>query len=99
MSARALVPALAGLLFLSGVSAIVYQVLWLRVLSLTFGVTVYAASTVLAAFMAGLALGSFAAGRVADRARHPLRVFGAVEILIGACALLTPWAPAGCLEV
>ena len=92
MSARALVPALAGLLFLSGVSAIVYQVLWLRVLSLTFGVTVYAASTVLAAFMAGLALGSFAAGRVADRARHPLRVFGAVEILIGACALLTPWA-------
>jgi len=92
MRGRALVPALAGLLFFSGVSAIVYQVLWLRVLSLTFGVTVYAASTVLAAFMAGLAAGSFLAGRVADRTPHPLRVFGAVEILIGLCAILSPWA-------
>lgn len=36
-------------------SRAVYQVLWLRLLSLTFGVTIYAASTVLAAFMAGLA--------------------------------------------
>ena len=92
MTARVLVPALAGLLFFSGVSAIVYQVLWLRVLSLTFGVTVYAASTVLAAFMAGLAAGSFLAGRIADRARHPLRLFGTVEILIGLCAIVSPWA-------
>ena len=43
-----LLPTLAGLLLFSGVCALVYQVLWLRLLSLTFGVTTYAASTVLA---------------------------------------------------
>ena len=90
-----MLPALAGLLFLSGISALVYQVLWLRLLSLTFGVTIYAASTVLAAFMAGLAVGSFGAGRLADRTRHPLRLFGIVEILIGLIALVTPAALAG----
>ncbi len=50
-----LLPVLTGLLLLSGLSALTYQVLWLRLLSLTFGVTVYAASTVLMSFMAGLA--------------------------------------------
>jgi spermidine synthase len=83
---------LAALLFLSGASALVYQVLWLRMLSLTFGVTVHAASAVLAAFMAGLAIGGVAAGRAADRTRYPLRLFGVVEVLIGLCALVTPVA-------
>jgi spermidine synthase len=90
-----LLPTLAGLLLFSGVCALVYQVLWLRLLSLTFGVTTYAASTVLASFMGGLALGSFVAGRVADRVRRPLFLFGIVELLIGACALATPAALAG----
>ena len=53
---------LAVLFFLSGASALVYQLLWLRLLGLVFGVTVHAASTVWAAFMAGLALGSILAG-------------------------------------
>jgi spermidine synthase len=47
-----------ALFFVSGIAGLIYQVLWLRRLSLVFGVTVYAASTVLAAFMAGLAIGS-----------------------------------------
>jgi spermidine synthase len=85
-----LLPLLACLLFLSGISALVYQVLWLRLLSLTFGVTTHAASTVLASFMGGLALGSFIAGRLADRSTRPLRLFGLVELMIGACALATP---------
>lgn len=68
-----------------------YQVLWLRMLALVFGVTAYAASTVLASVMAGLALGSLAAGLVADRVRSPLCWFGTVEIGIAATALLTPW--------
>ena len=50
------------LFFLSGASALVYQVLWMRLLALVFGVTVHAASTVLAAFMAGLAFGSASPG-------------------------------------
>jgi uncharacterized membrane protein YhhN len=86
-----LLPVLVGLLFLSGTSALVYQVLWLRLLSLTFGVTVYAASTVLMSFMAGLAAGSAIAGRIADRTRYPLRLFGVVELLIGLCAFRPSW--------
>jgi spermidine synthase len=80
----------AALFFLSGVSGLIYQALWLRLLALVFGVTIYAASTVLASFMAGLALGSFAAGRLADRVRNPLLWFGIVEGLVGLSALATP---------
>jgi spermidine synthase len=84
--------ALAALFFCSGATALIYQVLWLRLLGLVFGVTVYAASTVWASFMAGLALGSVAAGVVADRVRHPLRWFAGAEVLIGVTALATPAA-------
>jgi spermidine synthase len=85
-----LLPLLSLLFFLSGACALIYQVMWLRLLALVFGVTVYAASTVLASFMGGLAIGSYAAGRVAGRLRHPLRTFGFVEIGIGLSALATP---------
>src|SRR5919106_5303676 len=83
---------IALLFFCSGASALIYQVLWLRKLGLVFGVTVYAASTVWASFMGGLALGSFLAGRMADRVRRPLLWFGAAEALIAISALLTPVA-------
>jgi spermidine synthase len=83
--------ALTALFFLSGASALIYQVLWLRLLGLVFGVTVYAASTVWASFMAGLAAGSLAAGRLADRVSHPLRWFAATELAIGLSAASTPW--------
>lgn len=47
------------LFFASGISGLMYQVVWLRMLSRLLGVTIYATSTVMAAFMGGLALGSF----------------------------------------
>jgi spermidine synthase len=87
-----LLAALCLLFFFSGACALVYQVLWLRTLGWVFGVTVYAASAVWAMFMAGLALGSGAAGIVADRVRNPLRWFGLTEVLIGVTAFLTPTA-------
>ncbi len=83
---------LSILFFFSGACALVYQVLWLRMFGWVFGVTVYAASAVWATFMAGLAVGSFGAGRLADRVKNPLRWFGAAELLIGATALATPTA-------
>ena len=82
--------ALVVLFFGSGVSALIYQVLWVRVLGWVFGVTVFAASTVWACFMAGLAIGSLVAGRAADRTRNPIRWFGLTEVLIGLTALSTP---------
>jgi spermidine synthase len=78
------------LFFFSGACGLIYQVLWLRLLSLVFGVTVYAATTVLAAFMSGLALGSVLAAPLLRRVRRPLTVFGLAEMLIGASALATP---------
>ncbi len=83
---------LAALFFISGISGLIYQSLWLRLLSLVFGVTIHAASTVLASFMGGLALGTVLAGRLTRRVRHPLAWFGAVEIAIGITALSTPLA-------
>ena len=80
----------ALLFFASGLSGLVYQELWLRLLGLVFGVTVYAASAVLAGFMGGLALGSAIGGRWADRTRRPLLLYGAAEVLVGLSALATP---------
>jgi spermidine synthase len=83
---------IALLFFASGLAGLVYQELWLRLLGLVFGVTVYAASTVLAGFMGGLALGSALGGRFADRVRRPLFVYGVAEVLVGLSALATPVA-------
>src|SRR4029453_9602744 len=86
---RGLFPTLLLLFFATGACGLVYQQLWVRLLSLVFGVTVYAVSTVLASFFAGLALGSFFAGRLVDRARRPLQWYGVAEILVGLAALGT----------
>lgn len=82
--------AIFALFYLSGIAGLIYQVLWLRRLSVIFGVTVYAASTVLAAFMAGLAIGAGLSGRVMRGGISPLKAFGIAEILIGLTGLLSP---------
>lgn len=82
--------AVFALFYFSGVAGLIYQMLWLRRLSLVFGVTVYAASTVLAAFMAGLAAGSVLSGYVLRRGLSPLRAFAIAEVLIGVTGLLSP---------
>ncbi len=79
-----------ALFYVSGIAGLIYQVLWLRRLSLIFGVTVYAASTVLAAYMAGLATGSALSSRVLRRGILPLTAFGVAEILVGVTGLISP---------
>ena len=79
------------LFFCSGVSGLIYQVLWVRHFGLVFGNTIYSSSIVLAIFMLGLGLGSYAAGSWADRryAIAPeslLRSYGYAELLIAATA-------------
>lgn len=56
------------LFFLSGFSALIYEVVWARQLGLIFGNTTYAISTILTVFFSGLALGSYVVGRMADHA-------------------------------
>src|ERR1700750_1902426 len=82
---------LIGLCFiLSGATGLIYEVLWARMLGLVFGATTLAVSTVLAAFMGGLALGSALAGKLAPKIRKPLSTYGVMEIGIAVYALLIP---------
>lgn len=76
---------------LSGACGLIYEVVWTRHLSLTFGISVFATSAVLAAFMAGLGLGSYLVGRWIDRSHNPIRVYALLEAGIGLYALIVPW--------
>src|SRR5687768_17464615 len=81
-----------GLCFiLSGATGLIYEVLWARMLGLVFGATTLAVSTVLAAFMGGLALGSALTARLASRIKKPLSTYGWIEIAIAIYALLVPF--------
>ncbi len=85
-------PALVIVFILSGASGLVYQIAWVRLLALTFGITIYAVSTVVAAFMGGLALGSFLGGRLADRVSRPILFYAAAEAVVAVMGLLSPRA-------
>ena len=77
---------LYALFFLSGVSALIYELVWQRLLNLVFGVSTLSVSAVLAAFMGGLALGGLLFGRLADRTGRPLRTYAWLEAGIGVAA-------------
>src|SRR5215212_6927630 len=76
--------------FLSGASGLILEMLWTRMLTLVFGSTTLAVSTVLTAFMGGLGLGSFLAGKLADRLKTPVYAYAAAEAAVGVYALLVP---------
>lgn len=81
-----------ALFAVSGAAALIYEVVWTRLLTLQMGHGIAAASTVLAAFMGGLALGSAIAGRIGGRLDpvRALRVYSALELVIAALALILP---------
>ena len=76
------------LFFLSGVSALVLEVLWLRELGLLLGNTAYAASLTLSVFFLGLAIGGRAWGRRSTQFSHPLRAYALLEVGVAGSALL-----------
>jgi len=88
-------PLILLFLLLSGSCGLVYEILWMKMLTLTMGNTVFSITTVLTAFMGGLALGSFLAGRFTDKIKNPLRAYGLLEGGIGVYALLLPLLIAG----
>ena len=70
------------LFLFSGIASLIYQIVWVRMLTLVFGHTIYSVSVVLSAFMAGLGLGSYLWGRTIDKTGKPLLIYGKIEILI-----------------
>ncbi len=82
-----------ALFAVSGAAALIYEVVWTRLLTLQMGHGVAAASTVLAAFMGGLAIGAAVAGRFGGRLtpRHALTTYASLELAIAGLALLLPF--------
>ena len=77
--------------FLSGFAALLYQVVWQRLLVIFSGADVYSVTVIVAAFMGGLGIGSLAGGYLADRvgSRGSLYAFAAAELLIGVFGLIS----------
>jgi spermidine synthase len=93
LASRAISGVVVLLFFTSGLASLVLETVWVRMMVLVFGSTTFALSTVLTAFMGGLALGAFVAGRRAGRLTHPNRAllaYGLLELGVGAYALLLP---------
>ena len=84
--------ALLGLFVGSGCSALIYEIVWLQQLGLVLGATSVSLAILLTSFMGGMCLGSLALPRVVSAARHPLRVYAVLELLIGVCGLAILWA-------
>jgi spermidine synthase len=81
--------AIYSVFFCSGAAALIYEVVWVRSLSLIFGGSHLAVTTVLSVFMGGLALGSYLIGKRIDRYGKLLRLYGALELGIAASAVLS----------
>jgi spermidine synthase len=75
---------------LSGASGLIFETICTRLLTFTFGNTAHAVSTVVSAFLGGLALGAFLIGRWADTRSAPLLLYGKLELLAGIYYLLIP---------
>ena len=74
--------------FLSGAAALIYQVVWVRSLTLIFGGSHLAVTAVLSIFMAGLAIGGYTLGKYVDHIKKPLRLYGLLELGIALFALI-----------
>ncbi|HVO92303.1 MAG TPA: hypothetical protein VMT22_05650, partial [Terriglobales bacterium] len=77
--------------FFSGAAGLIYQVVWTRMLTQIFGNTTYAIATVLSAFMAGLAIGSYVFGQIADRGKNDFLLYGILEAGVGVYGFAVPW--------
>lgn len=74
---------LSLLFFLSGVSALIFETLWFRLAGLSLGNSVWSVSLVLAAFMAGIALGNAVIARLGERIARPILAYAVLELAIG----------------
>jgi spermidine synthase len=77
--------------FVSGACGLIHEVAWTRLLRHIMGNTTFSITTVLCAFMGGLALGSYLGGRFIDGRKDTLRVFAILELTVGVYCLLLPW--------
>lgn len=82
---------LYAIFLVSGMSSLICEITWARMLVLVLGNTIAATGMILAAFMGGLALGSFWGGRALGGTRTSLVAYAALEAGVGAYAILSPF--------
>lgn len=82
--------AVLAIFLLSGAAGLVYEIVWSRQLVLVFGNTTQAVSAILTGFFGGMAIGAAVGGRIADRVRSPLRMYGLLELALVVVVLVTP---------
>src|ERR1035437_4769103 len=88
LMSRRLLPFLLLLFVGSGCAALIYEVVWFQLLQLLIGSSAISLGVVLGTYMGGMCLGSLLLPRVISARRHPLRVYGLIELGIGICGLL-----------
>jgi len=79
--------------FTSGLTGLIYEILWTRMIVQIIGTAPFAITIVLTTFMGGLGLGSYVASRTIDRVKNPMvlvRIYGVLEVVIGAYCLVLP---------
>jgi spermidine synthase len=81
-----------ALFVVSGATGLVDQLCFSKYLTYIVGSTAHAVSAVLAAFMAGLALGAHFGGRLSLKTQRPLLAYGVLELIVAASVALTPLA-------
>jgi spermidine synthase len=84
-------PVMLLLFFFSGFSALMYEIVWARMLGLIIGTSIAAWGTTLAVYMGGMAAGCWAGGKLADRISRPVRLFALCELGIGLFGASSPW--------
>ena len=82
--------AVLGIFVLSGAAGLIYEIVWSRQLVLVFGNTTQAVSAILTGFFGGMAIGATIGGRIADRVRSPLQLYGLLEVALVVVVLVTP---------
>ena len=73
----------------TGLASFIYEICWIRMLSLVLGASTHAFELMLSTFIFGLALGGLAVRRAADRVRDPERLLGGVQVAMALLALAT----------
>src|SRR5688572_5381741 len=98
LAARRHLTVASGLFVLSGFTGLVYETVWFKRLGHAWGSSSLAMACVDATFLAGLGLGAWMFGKLADRSSRPLALYGWCEIAIGVLALLIPYEVAWLLD-
>ncbi len=80
---------LLAIALFTGLASFVYEICWIRMLSLVLGASTHAFELMLSTFILGLALGGLAVRRLVDSTANPERLLGWVQIAMGLAALAT----------